>query len=149
MKRDENVKLFDLHEQLSKHLRSAALYAQKICTESNNGNGNGHGAMQGTDPGKGNSRPIADISTMSVYWRGRSVHLGHTIGFRVLERLARHPQQYVSYTDLRQNAWNNRYVEPTTVRSLVRELRRKLRAGGMKSLAAAIQGENEHYVLKI
>jgi hypothetical protein len=104
------MRVFRLSQQLSDSIISAAICAQeirKVTVAANGGrNGNGRGGVAGLSPTKGGPRPIVDASTMSVLWHGRSVHLGTTLSFRVLERLAQRPDQYISYGDLLHDAWN-------------------------------------------
>src|SRR5580704_13932684 len=52
-------------------------------------------------------RPLLDDSTLSVIWKGMTVHLGHTLAFRLLARLARHPNQYVTHMDLLRDVWDD------------------------------------------
>lgn len=94
-------------------------------------------------------RPVLDESTLCVIWRGTSLHLGHTLAFRLLDRLARRPNQYVTHLDLLQDVWDGDAREITTIRSTVRHLQSKLRAGGMPELAAAIRGHNGRYILRL
>src|SRR5688572_16151477 len=53
-----------------------------------------------TPPASGQLRPVLNISTLCVHWSGRSLHLGQTLAFRLLDRLARQPNQYVTHLDL-------------------------------------------------
>jgi DNA-binding response OmpR family regulator len=94
-------------------------------------------------------RPLLDQSTLSVMWQGKLLHLGHTLAFRLLDRLARRPQQYVTHLDLLRDVWDDEYVEVATIRSTVRHLRRALRSGGMDDLATAIRGHQGRYVLDL
>ena len=94
-------------------------------------------------------RPLIDESTLSVFWNSKKLHLGYTRVFRFLACLARRPNQYVTHIDLLCDVWDDEDVEPATIRSLVSELRRRLRKGGMAELASAIQGHNERYILNL
>jgi len=94
-------------------------------------------------------RPLIDESTLSVIWKGKGLHLGHTLAFRLLERLARCPNQYVTHLDLLRDVWDDDFTSTATIRSMVRELRRKLRGGGMADLATAIRGHNGRYILEL
>ena len=67
----------------------------------------------------------------------------------LLERLARCPNQYVTHLDLLRDVWEDEYTATATIRSLVRQLRRKLRGAGWADLAAAIRGHNGRYVLSL
>ncbi|CAN5360262.1 hypothetical protein BH11PLA2_BH11PLA2_38480 [soil metagenome] len=94
-------------------------------------------------------RPLLDESTLSVIWKGKTLHLGNTLAFRFLERLARRPNQYVTHVDLLRDVWEDEYMSTASIRSLVRELRRKLCNGGFPELADAIRAQNGHYVLSL
>ncbi len=96
-----------------------------------------------------NSRPLLSESTLSVSWHGRSLHLGHTLSFRLLDRLARRPNQYVTHLDLLRDVWDDEELATATIRSVVRHLRRRLREGGMTGLAKAIRGHNGRYILDL
>ena len=52
-------------------------------------------------------RPLLDESTLSVIWKGKTLHLGNTLAFRLLERLARCPNQYVTHLDLLRDVWED------------------------------------------
>ena len=94
-------------------------------------------------------RPLLDESTLSVLWKGKKLHLGHTRSFWLLGRLARRPGQYVTHLDLLRDVWDDEELATATIRSLVRRLRVKLRRGGMGDLATAIQGHNGRYILNL
>ena len=100
-------------------------------------------------PGTVAMRPLIDDSTLSVVWRGRSVHLGRTRAFDVLRRLARCPNQYVTHLDLAYDVWEDADVPIATLRSTVRHLRTRLATGGMRDLASAIRGRDGRYVLNV
>ena len=89
----------------------------------------------------GNHVPIADQSSLSVVWEGRRCYLGQTLPFRLFERLARRPNQYVTYEQLLQDVWEGPRSNEA-IRSVVRYLRRKLKDAGMGDLADAIDGSN-------
>jgi len=94
-------------------------------------------------------RPLLSESTLSVTWNGRSLRFGHTLAYRLLERLARRPNQYVTHLDLLHDVWDDEELATATIRSVVRHLRRRLREGGMTELAEAIKGHNGRYILEI
>jgi DNA-binding response OmpR family regulator len=94
-------------------------------------------------------RPLLDESTLSVFWKGKKLHLGHTRCFWLLARLARRSGQYVTHLDLLRDVWDDEELATATIRSLVRRLRIKLARGGMGELAAAIQGHNGRYILNL
>ena len=92
-------------------------------------------------------RPILDPSSFSVLWRGRSLHLGHTRPFWILHRLARSPNRYVTHLDLLNDVWDDEDRQIDTIRSSIRNLKCRLRSGGMHDLADAIHGHRGHYAL--
>jgi hypothetical protein len=94
-----------------------------------------------------NQRPILDQSTLCVMWKGKSLHLGHTRAFGLLDRLSRCPNQYVTHLDLLHDVWDDDSLADATIRSVVRHLRRRLREAGMEGLAAAIRGHSGRYIL--
>jgi RNase H-fold protein (predicted Holliday junction resolvase) len=92
-------------------------------------------------------RPLLDQSTFSVMWQGKSLRLGNTRLFWLLDRLAQHTNQYVTHLELIQEVWEDEELTTATIRSVVRHLRSRLRGGGMDDLAAAIHGHKGHYIL--
>jgi DNA-binding response OmpR family regulator len=96
-----------------------------------------------------NRRPLMSESTLSVLWNGKSLFLGHTLHFRLLERLSRRPNQYITHLDLLRDVWDDELLATATIRSGVRHLRQRLRAGGMGDLAKYIRGHNGRYILEI
>jgi DNA-binding response OmpR family regulator len=99
------------------------------------------GSVAETD---GRRRPIIDGATFCVHWDGRTCRLGNTLAFRLLERLARRPNQLVPCDVLLDELWDG-YSSRDAVRSMVRVLRRKLCAAGMEDLALAIDGSTTHH----
>lgn len=94
-------------------------------------------------------RPLLDESRLCVIWRDRMVHLGYTISYRILDYLARRPTQYVRQLDMIHEIWDDEHLEFSTVRSSVRNLRKRLCSGGMEDLAHAIRGHNGRYILDL
>src|SRR5262249_17294476 len=94
-------------------------------------------------------RPLLDAATLSVSWRGKALQRGNTLPFRLLDRLAPRANQYVTHLGLRRDVWEDEHTATGTIRSLVRQLRRKLRGAGWTDLAAAIRGHNGRYVLSL
>lgn len=93
----------------------------------------------------GSSGPtIIDDATFSVRWANRTCRLGNTVAFRLLERLARRPNQFVPCGVLLDELWDE-HTSCEAVRSAVKILRRKLTAAGMKDLAEAIDGSTSHH----
>ncbi len=108
-------------------------------------------AMSASAMPREKQRPLLDESRLSVMWKGNVLHLGDTRGFWLLARLARHPNQYVTYLDLVTDVWDDAELKTATasIRSAVRRLRLKLKEGGMSDLAAAVRGHNERYILDL
>jgi DNA-binding response OmpR family regulator len=92
-------------------------------------------------------RPVLHESTLCVNWKGKSLYLGHTRSFWLLDRLARRPNQYVTHLDLLHDVWDNEELSTSTIRSVVRHLKCKLRVGDMHDLADSIRGRNGRYIL--
>ena len=92
---------------------------------------------------------IIDEATFSVRWADRTCRLGNTVPFRLLARLARRPNQFLSYESLRDGIWDE-CESDAAVQSAVKVLRRKLNAAGMADLAAVIDGSvSRHYALML
>ena len=95
------------------------------------------------------NHPVIDRSVMCVVYRGKQCFLGNTLMLKFMERLVRRANQYVSYNQLLSEVWNG-VREASSVRSVVKELRAKLRAAGMAGLANAIDGQvYRHYGLML
>ena len=92
---------------------------------------------------------IIDEATFSVRWANRTCRLGNTVAFRLLARLARRPNLFLSYASLRNGIWDE-CDSDAAVQSAVKVLRRKLNAAGMTDLAAVIDGSiSRHYALML
>jgi DNA-binding response OmpR family regulator len=85
-------------------------------------------------------RPVIDDARLTVTFRGRTCHLGNTLPFRLLGRLARRPGCYVTHDDLLADVWDGALRSEGVVRSTVKVLRQKLRDADMGDLADAIDG---------
>jgi DNA-binding response OmpR family regulator len=149
-------RLAHLAGQLEEALMTAAICAKEIHAEIDaelddthaDPTGQSHFAAHG-NLARINHRPLLDESTLSVTWRGKSLHLGHTRAFWVLYRISRRPNQYVTHLDLLHDVWDDEELETATIRSVVRHLRRRLRDGGMSELADAIRGHHGRYILAL
>ena len=84
---------------------------------------------------------VIDPEELTVSWNGATCYLGFTIPFRVLERLARRPGQYVTHEQLLQEIWGGQRSK-SAIRSAVNVLRSRLESAGMSDLARAIDGSN-------
>lgn len=86
------------------------------------------------------SRPVLDDARLTVAFRGLTCHLGNTLPFRLLARLARRPGCYLTHDDLLADVWDGAIRSDSVVRGTVKVLRQKLRDAGMDELADAIDG---------
>ncbi len=104
-------------------------------------------SLPAAEPGK--APPLIDRASFSVNFRGKTCFLGNHLPFQFLARLAERPNAYVSYEDLLADVWG-RTVSDSSVRSVAKELRQRLRRGGLADLADAVDGsEAGHYALKL
>jgi len=153
----ENVhRLNLLSRQLTEHLMSAALCAKEIdefahayADDGNDGRPSAGGNGHGRNGPQAKQRPLLDEATLSVTWKGRTLHLGHTKGFWFLLRLARRVNQYVTHADLLGEIWYDELKDTSLLRAGVYRLRVILRRGGMGDLAAAIIGHHGRYMLDL
>lgn len=147
--------LAKLTRQLAEILRTAAICAEEIRFEINTEFNHTQPIAVRPDKTKSpdshrfSQRPILDQSTLCVTWKDKSVHLGYTRVFRLLDRLSRCPNQYVTHLELLQDVWDDENLSDATIRSVVRHLRSRLRSEGMEELAARIRGHNGRYILKL
>ena len=84
--------------------------------------------------------------TYTVEWDDLHCHLGPTIFFKLIKRLACRPGCYLTYDILMENVWQRRR-SAATIRSAVKRLRKAMRDAGMVDLANAIKGKGECYGL--
>jgi hypothetical protein len=152
MLHEQAQRLADLTERLSEALMTAALCADDIRSilraELDGRNPVRWGRSQNTGPRNPlPRRPLVDSSTFSVLWAGRTCPLRRTILFRLAERLARQPNQYITTDQLLRDVWEGGIKSPETIRSAVRHLRQRLSSAGMQDLAAAIHGTGGRYGL--
>lgn len=155
---DKVRRLDALASQLAETLMTAAICAQEIravvrteLDDDGHADSCRHAAGMAPSLACHHQRPLLDESTLSVIWKGKILHLGQTLSFRLLARLVRRPNQYVTHIDLLRDVWNDEELltATSTIRSLVRELRRKLHRGGMTDLASAIRGHEGRYILDL
>jgi DNA-binding response OmpR family regulator len=92
---------------------------------------------------------LIDGGLLSVNFGGRTCFLGNTYPFKFIACLAQRPNIYVTHEDLLSEVWDG-IRSHSTVRSVVKVLRKKLRQAGMAPLAEAIDGTvSGHYALKL
>jgi DNA-binding response OmpR family regulator len=92
-------------------------------------------------------QPIIDTAAKTVTFQGCTCCIGNTLVFRMIERLARRPNQHISFDRLVRDVWDGNAKSDEAIRSLVKELRDRLRKSGMGSLASSIRGQNKSYAL--
>lgn len=92
--------------------------------------------------------PVVDRRVMCVVFRGKQCFLGNTLMLRLVERLTDSPNEYVSYRTLLTEVWHGQR-DPSSIRSVVKELRIRLNAAEMFELAGAIKGHSGHYGLML
>ena len=90
--------------------------------------------------------PIVDMLAITVTWRGRSRFLGNNYPLKLLERLARRPDQHLPMERLIRDVWRAP-ISDATFRSTVRGLKIRLRKQGMARLANAIRSSQRCYGL--
>ena len=91
--------------------------------------------------------PVMDLSTFCVRHEGRICFLGNTLPFRLLARLLRRPNSYVSHQILLDEIWDG-IRSPESVRSVVKTLRSKRRDAGLVTLSNSIDGKTRgHYAV--
>lgn len=153
MDADKARRLNALASQLTEALMTAAICAREIqaavrteIDEADVGHRSDESVSRPSSPVE---RPLLDVSTLSVIWKRKTLHLGNTLAFRLLARLARCPNQYVTHLDLLRDVWEDEFTATATIRSLVRQLRRKLCGAGWTDLAAAIRGHHGRYILRL
>jgi len=149
---EQAQRLVNLTERLSEALMAAAICADDIrailLMEFDGRNPVSRGESHNTRPrNPARRRPLVDSSTFSVLWAGKTCLLRRTVLFRLAERLARHPNQYITADQLLRDVWEGGIKSPETIRSAVRHLRQRLSSAGMKDLAAAIHGTGGRYGL--
>lgn len=87
--------------------------------------------------------------TYTVHWKAGCCTLGCTMAFRLMERLAQRPNQYLTTDDLLEALWQGSRSY-STIRSTVCRLRARLRRDGLADLASMIQGASPgHYGLML
>ena len=84
---------------------------------------------------------VVDRERLTVSWNGSRCYMGYTIPFRLMERLARRPNQYVTHERLLDDIWGGPRSK-SAIRSAVNNLRSQLNSAGMGDLAKAIDGSN-------
>jgi DNA-binding response OmpR family regulator len=101
------------------------------------------------DPDAMFAQLIVDAAAKTVTYRGGTCCLGNTLVFRMIERLARRPNEFVSFDRLIRDVWDGHPKSDEAIRSVVKELRDRLRKNGMRRLASSIRGQKKSYALML
>lgn len=88
-----------------------------------------------------------DVGTFTVVFCGRRCFLGNTKPFRLIEFLAARINRFLSHTTLLEHVWPDQLVENVTLRTTVRDLKRRLEHAGIPQLAELILSQPGHYGL--
>ena len=152
---DTRRRILDLLTQLARAHQQATNLAEEICLLLCDDDGveldgpacSRHSSAQ-SNPVRSPSAPIADVLTFSVEWRGRNCDLGPTLTFKLFRRLAQSPNRYLSCETILHLVWGEK-KSFAAVKSIVKELRRKLRDAGMNDLAEAIKGRGRYFGLML
>ncbi len=148
MTREKTQRLALLANQLAENLMSVAICAEELRATIRAELDANHAPKSSRDNGELHSeRPQVDHSTLSVLWDGRTCQLGYTVLFKLVDRLSRRPNQFVTFDQLLRDVWDGGLRSPDTIRSAVRNLRQRLSDAGMNRLATAIQGRAGRYGL--
>lgn len=97
-----------------------------------------------TSPPTSAFRPVADRTTLSVLYQGKTCFLGNTLLFRFFEVISRRPNRYISHAQLLDDVWGGIRSE-STIRNVAKRLRDKLVAVDLGEVAVAIDGSTPGY----
>jgi len=154
MKPEKTQRLFELLGEMLPALTTIVFYAEDLRTLL-------RGELDGREPPAGSHtrrsqadehvarRPFVDHQALCVRWNGKKCSLGNTIVFRLFDRLAKRMNQYVTYSQLREDVWEGHTRSRETVRSVVRHLKQRLVDAGMHDLGASIRGHGQQYGLML
>jgi hypothetical protein len=110
MNREKSHRLERLASQLAETLMTAAICAKELRSEVREDIDDDHSAdrrpSQRTADWCGH-RSLMSESTLSVLWKSRSLHIGYTVNLRLLDSLARRPNQYITHLDLLREVWDD------------------------------------------
>jgi DNA-binding response OmpR family regulator len=105
-------------------------------------------AIDAATPDRGKKRMLrVDDDTFRIVSGKRSCYLGRTKLLKLFNRLLRRANHFVSYSYLLRDVWDGDVRSPDTVRSAVRELKKKLIRARMRRVARCIRGQGQHYGL--
>lgn len=97
-----------------------------------------------TSPATSAFRPVADRTTLSVLFQGKTCFLGNTLLFRFFEVISRRPNLYISHDQLLDEVWGGIRSE-STIRNVAKRLRDKLVSVDLGEVAVAIDGSTPGY----
>ena len=139
---EHTANLTDLLLDLARALRVVAAQAEQVAVAMSPRRDT-VGAPDGQSPLQ------IDRSSLTVQWNGHSCFLGYTNAFRLIERLARRPNHYVSHAQLLADVWGGPRSR-SAIWSAIADLKIRLAGAGLAELASAIDGSNPgHYGLII
>jgi hypothetical protein len=81
---------------------------------------------------------LLEPKRLQITYHGKACELSDT-PFRLLQRLARRPNTYVTYEDLFNDVWKEQRSDDA-IRSAIKRLRQSLRKHGLDDVAKAIDG---------
>lgn len=89
-----------------------------------------------------------DPERLQIVFQGKRCELDDT-PFKLLQRLAKRPNAYVTHEDLLEDVWDGRRSD-AAIRSAIKRLKQTLRSHGLDELANAIDGSKPgRYRLKV
>jgi DNA-binding response OmpR family regulator len=89
-----------------------------------------------------------DTDALMVSYHNKRCFLGNTLPFHLLRRLAQRPNAFISHDRLFDDVWHCQRSK-CALRSVVKELRGKLRRAGLGKLADAIDARKGGYRLRL
>lgn len=89
-----------------------------------------------------------DTESLMVSFNHKRCFLGNTLPFHLLRRLAQRPNAFISHDRLFDDVWHCQRSK-CALRSVVKELRGKLRRAGLGKLADAIDARKGGYRLRL
>lgn len=85
---------------------------------------------------------VIDTDRFRVVWAGRDCVLGPTLPFYLIRYLAKNQGRYIPHQELLHRVWHVPSRSPQAIRSVVADLRLRLRQAGMSDLADSIDGRH-------
>lgn len=122
-----SLELLTVLEELTAHHEAAAALGRRACDLAVVANCSRDGNhRRGGDVARDGALFVS-TTTCTVEWQGHRCVLGPSLPMRLIHRLSRHPERFFTYGVLMESVWQ-RKVSDDAVRTLVKRLRRTLRA---------------------